>query len=553
MLDEAVAKLGAADREAVLLRFYQGLSVSELAAAIGTGEEAAKKRVQRAVERLRGVLAKKGVVAGVAALGVLMAEKVTEAAPAGLVEAATAAVGSGGAGSAGVIAKRAMKMMAWAKVKMAAIMVIVLALGAGGVVAVESERGTKPSVVMPAQIEPRSWTELARQYRTALDGVSTVMVDQRANGSRGRLVQVDRAGGVRLESGPTLEIAGTDGVLWRTNGKGWTRQGLTSGQAAILDGVVRWVGPVVDGEATLAREEAADEKVADIPCKAYRVQAWATPLLLVDRNGLIRKKVFATSGRNVVFNVQYNTPMGGKLFVPPPSAANAVDADAWFVQHYPLEKAMWQTTVGASVVALHSVDRDADGRIYLRMSSRLTEPARRDAPGMVVNGIMPGDHCLQCELMIMDIAEPNARLFRAGNSVGGWWWTGWLVYEPGIGTSVAKRVELQLQMASGSSSQWLESLGLPTKARVSVPVDVEGAKAAGTYSQMMDRWFSEMSEADGVSVGTWVAYSERKEGEKDTIEGRHVRDQTADGFAKAVKTILAIPTRFNGTKAGEGK
>ena len=49
------------------------------AAANGTGEEAAKKRVQRALEKLRGAMAKKGVVAGVGALGVVMAENVTGA------------------------------------------------------------------------------------------------------------------------------------------------------------------------------------------------------------------------------------------------------------------------------------------------------------------------------------------------------------------------------------------------------------------------------------------------------------------------------------------
>lgn len=146
VLDEAVRKLRSADREAVLLRFYQGMSLSELAGAIGTGEDAAKKRVQRAVERLRGLLAKKGVTARVGALGMVMTEKVTEAAPAGLVDTlvATSAAGGGGAGSAGVIAKGALKMMVWANMKVAA----AILFGAGAV------SGVGTSYVMIARDVP---------------------------------------------------------------------------------------------------------------------------------------------------------------------------------------------------------------------------------------------------------------------------------------------------------------------------------------------------------------------------------------------------------------
>src|SRR3954465_3757644 len=53
-LDGALASLRETDRKAVLLRFYEHKSFDEIASILGTAEEAARKRVSRAVEKLRG-------------------------------------------------------------------------------------------------------------------------------------------------------------------------------------------------------------------------------------------------------------------------------------------------------------------------------------------------------------------------------------------------------------------------------------------------------------------------------------------------------------------
>lgn len=60
VLDDALAALPEPDREAILLRFYRRLSFPEIAATIGIAGDAARKRVDRAVERLRGQLARQG-------------------------------------------------------------------------------------------------------------------------------------------------------------------------------------------------------------------------------------------------------------------------------------------------------------------------------------------------------------------------------------------------------------------------------------------------------------------------------------------------------------
>jgi len=50
LLDAAMARLNETDRHAVVLRFFDGKSLREVGAALGASEEAAKKRVSRALE-----------------------------------------------------------------------------------------------------------------------------------------------------------------------------------------------------------------------------------------------------------------------------------------------------------------------------------------------------------------------------------------------------------------------------------------------------------------------------------------------------------------------
>jgi|688.fasta_scaffold70926_3 RNA polymerase sigma factor (sigma-70 family) len=64
VLDDALASLRDEDREAILLRFYRSLPLSEVAAAFGIASDAARKRVDRAVERLRSQLERRGCTLG---------------------------------------------------------------------------------------------------------------------------------------------------------------------------------------------------------------------------------------------------------------------------------------------------------------------------------------------------------------------------------------------------------------------------------------------------------------------------------------------------------
>lgn len=84
VLDEGLNDLEERDRDAVLLRFFDGWSFAEIGAKLGLTENTARMRVERALGKLHAALARRGVKSTAAALGVALAGQAGVAAPAGL-------------------------------------------------------------------------------------------------------------------------------------------------------------------------------------------------------------------------------------------------------------------------------------------------------------------------------------------------------------------------------------------------------------------------------------------------------------------------------------
>ena len=130
-LDEAVAALGERDRNAVLLRFFENKNFAEVGAAMGTNEEAARKRIARATKKLRHYFSKRGVILTAALItGTISANAVQAASPA-LIQSVTAiALAKGATASISTLTliKGALKIMAWTKAKTAIVTGIVLAV-----------------------------------------------------------------------------------------------------------------------------------------------------------------------------------------------------------------------------------------------------------------------------------------------------------------------------------------------------------------------------------------------------------------------------------------
>jgi len=80
-LNQSLAALGEADRNCVLLRFFQGMTFAETGEALGLSEEAARKRVTRALEKMRRFFGKSGVIVPGTALALLLTTHPAEAAP----------------------------------------------------------------------------------------------------------------------------------------------------------------------------------------------------------------------------------------------------------------------------------------------------------------------------------------------------------------------------------------------------------------------------------------------------------------------------------------
>ena len=68
-LNDALAALSDADRELVMIRFFGNKSHKDLADAFGISEDTARKRLSRAIDRLRRIFARRGVVVSSLALG----------------------------------------------------------------------------------------------------------------------------------------------------------------------------------------------------------------------------------------------------------------------------------------------------------------------------------------------------------------------------------------------------------------------------------------------------------------------------------------------------
>lgn len=97
VLDEVLGELSDRDREAILLRFFEGRDFAGVGARLNVNDNTARMRVERALDKLRALLERRGVKSTGAALAAVLAEQAVVAAPAGLAVTVTgAALASGG-------------------------------------------------------------------------------------------------------------------------------------------------------------------------------------------------------------------------------------------------------------------------------------------------------------------------------------------------------------------------------------------------------------------------------------------------------------------------
>jgi len=161
LLDEALATLGEKDRQAVLLRFFENKSLGEVGISLGTGEDTARKRVSRALEKLhryfnrRGISSTTPLIAG--AISAYSVQPVS-AALAKSVTVIAVAKGAAAGGSTLTLIKGALKLMAWSKAKTAAVSLVIVSLA------------TVSVIQHQAQVKLRDENQALRQQ---VDGLQT--------------------------------------------------------------------------------------------------------------------------------------------------------------------------------------------------------------------------------------------------------------------------------------------------------------------------------------------------------------------------------------------
>jgi RNA polymerase sigma factor (sigma-70 family) len=148
-LDGALARLRARDREALALRFIQSRSLAETGHALGISEDAARKRVERGLERLRESLGRGGVALGAAGMSKAIESFAAPPAPSNTLATVTNLIRSPANPSAISLSNGELQMLALRKVTLMSI-VLILGLSAVVGVAVFAQSTPAPSVAAAA-------------------------------------------------------------------------------------------------------------------------------------------------------------------------------------------------------------------------------------------------------------------------------------------------------------------------------------------------------------------------------------------------------------------
>lgn len=217
LLDDAMGRLGQTDRDAIVLRFFENKSAAEIGTVLRMNEETARRRVNRALEKLRKFFAKRGVSSTTAILAGTISVNSVQAAPISLTKAISAvAITKGAAASTSTLTliKGALKVMAWTKLKSAALAGVgVLLVSGTAIIAVRTM-----SLATPSPAAEKIWNQYSQAFALnrpkavnaavqvmaahppmALIRLSPVQHPQRAFGGVGKLAEVGgRQGHVAL-------------------------------------------------------------------------------------------------------------------------------------------------------------------------------------------------------------------------------------------------------------------------------------------------------------------------------------------------------------------
>ncbi|MBI4624165.1 MAG: sigma-70 family RNA polymerase sigma factor [Verrucomicrobia bacterium] len=227
-LDQVIGELADDDRDAVVLRFFEGKSFADVGARLRLTENAARMRVERALDKLHAALARRGVTSTTAALALALANQAGVAAPTGLAASVTGAALAGAAatGSETGAAAAAGLLHFMGSTKLIITSAAVIAVAAIGVV-INQARATRATRAEAVAIG-RQQDELQAKLRNVEGNLA--VAERRAQAADADVAQLlkavqdaSNAGRLPAGSGPRVAfVVDTSGSMRNPqNGKLW--------------------------------------------------------------------------------------------------------------------------------------------------------------------------------------------------------------------------------------------------------------------------------------------------------------------------------------------
>lgn len=174
-LDAVMADLPERDRSALALRFFDDRAFAEIGQRLGVSEDAARMRVDRALEKMRTLLARRGITCTAAALGSVLTSPGLVAAPSGLAASiTTAAVTASASAAASAGAGTLVAFMSSTKiVSAAAVTIAVIAIG----IAVRDHASYREAIDQIAGAEKTGSVQLADELRAIDEAITSTRAE----------------------------------------------------------------------------------------------------------------------------------------------------------------------------------------------------------------------------------------------------------------------------------------------------------------------------------------------------------------------------------------
>jgi hypothetical protein len=191
VLEDAMHELGEKDRHAVLLRFFQNKSLKEVGMVLGLGENAARMRVERALEKLRAKLVRRGITTTATVLSTAISVNAVQVAPAGLAATLSGASLASAAGTGTTLTF--LKAITMTKFQAGIISAIVVA-----------------SVLTPLVIEHQARVRLHEENQSLHQQIAQLEADNKHLSNR--VIQVKSARAPRLPA-PLMQVTNPPSAL----------------------------------------------------------------------------------------------------------------------------------------------------------------------------------------------------------------------------------------------------------------------------------------------------------------------------------------------------